>query len=120
MPVSNDPDDHYPDSPSDFRGGENIPERCVECREWWPCTTALADQSDAAARVKLRQFWQKECRCPAEWGVSASEVSACPLHEPCDDQCAARRDPGDDVPELKRALRHERSHHLMGGCSHAN
>jgi hypothetical protein len=103
--TSSDPDDHYNDSPSDHPYGFDVPERCVECRQLYPCTTILADKPDAAARLESLRFWRKECRCPDQ---------RCPLHEPCDEFCGAARDPGEDVPELQRALRHAREHHLWG------
>jgi hypothetical protein len=114
--TSSDPDDHYNDSPSDHPYGFNVPERCVACRQLYPCTTILADKPDAAAQVESLRFWRKECRCSTEWGTADD----CPLHEPCDEFCGAARDPGEDVPELQRALQHAREHHLWGGCSHGD
>jgi hypothetical protein len=112
--TSSDPDDHYPDNPSDF-GDFDSPERCVECREWAPCSTALSALPDEAGRIEVLRVLTEDCRCAQ---TTAYPDGNCPLHVGCDDFCGARREPGDDAAELQRALRHEREHQLWGGCSH--
>jgi hypothetical protein len=112
---SSDPNDHYNDNPSDH-GDFDSPERCIECLEWYPCSTTLAAAADNRQRVEWLRFWRRECRCEADWAF-LEDADLCPLHEPCDGRCGARREPGDEIAELKRALVHAREHSLWGGCS---
>jgi hypothetical protein len=116
--ISTDPGDHYNDNPSDHPYGFDLPERCVACRELYPCTVTLADLPDNDARIASLRFWQKQCLCDST--TNHPYGGGCPLHEPCDAFCGAARDPGDDVAELKRALRHARAHSVWAGCSHGD
>lgn len=67
--VSTNPSDHYGDNPSDH-GDFNTPERCIECKELWPCPTVRAEEPEGEEPGNIdiipMQSWDAAERNPVD------------------------------------------------------